>query len=708
LRALAAPALSAEQLLDALRASRLFPAYQFEAILAARPHGSAGAWAMTLVERGLLTAFQAEELLAGRGDLLVIGPYRILDPIGAGGMGRVYKAEHPLMKRVVAIKVLADHLVHDAEALRQFHREVEVAARLAHPNIVTAYDAAEWNDLHYFVMEYVDGNDLGRRVEQEGPLPVPLACEYIRQAALGLQHAHECGLVHSDIKPANLLVRQRPAGGSPSASGFEPPLLKILDFGLAGIPQPGMSTGGTPDFMAPERARAGRAVDIRSDLYGLGCTFYYLLTGRVPYPSDSWAEKLLHHQFDQAEAVRALRLDIPEAVAAIIEKLMAKEPAERFPTPAALAECLGAWLATQGDSLAPATPAPPACLVRTPLATDGITWHDAAVIDREPVATEGTVAPASDTPEVRASAASPRPLLRRPFAVLAAMATGLLLALLVRPLARTSPEVGVLPASIVPTLTDYVALARDPGRPFTSLQDALAAAREGDTLIIHGQGPFRWGPAVLGDKALTIQAAPNCRPHIELTLAVGQPRWQPLLSASRSLRLHGLVLTQQVPATPVSPDTSHLVYTSGPEVRLVDCELLAPGARALVVCRNAGAVELRGCRLLGEALAVCVEAGTGSATEVDLVGNTVTVTGSHAAALALWEAAGRNAGPVRVRMERNTVRAGRIVALAQPVRGLEILGRANAFLFRDTLLDGAGAAGLALHSLETASRGLLP
>jgi serine/threonine-protein kinase len=704
----APPALAAEHLAEALRRSPLFSCGPREAILACHPSREADgrAWAALLVERGLLTAIQAEQFLAGQGESLLVGPYRILDLIGSGGMGRVFKAEHPLMRRVVAIKILAPHLLADGESLAAFHREVEVAARLTHPNIVTAYDAAEWHGLHCLVMEYVEGTDLGRRVEQQGPLPVPLACEVVRQAALGLQHAHECNLVHCDIKPANLLVRHAPAALSASASGFEPPLVKILDFGLAGVPQPGVGAGGTPDYMAPEREVSGRAVDIRSDLYSLGCTFYYALTGQVPYPGDSWAEKLLHHQFDLPTPVRALRPEVPVGIAAIVEKLMAKDPVERFATPADLATCLQTWLATQGH--ARATRQPSSSLIRTPPAADGITWHDAGSHDSN-VAVQApapslSAAATDHLPVSVMSGTQPRPLQRRPFAVLAAMAAGLLLAFLARPLVRPASEADRA-EPFVPTLTNYVTLARDPAHVFADVPTALASARDGETVLIHGNGPFPCGPLEIGARAVSIVAAPNCRPRLELVVPTGTPSWQPFLSANRPLHLEGLVLTRQGAESTGSSDTAHLVYTSGASLQLLNCEILAPHGRALVVCRDTKTVELRNCRLLADTSAVCIELGSRPMSNVVLADNTVTVLEPHGAALSLWETAGRRPAPVRLSLEHNTVRGGRILALAQPIGGLEVTGRDNAFLFRDALFDGAGAAGLASSGLETVSRG---
>src|SRR5713226_9511767 len=220
--------------------------------------------ARTLVEWGLLTKFQAEMLLAGRTGGFLLGQYRILDQLGQGGMGRVFKAVHLTMNRIVALKVVTSQLVRTEQGRQLFMREVRAAARLMHPHIVTAYDANQIGDRHYMVMEFVDGPNLEQLVREHGPLPVGQACDFIRQVANGLQFALENHMVHRDIKPANLLV-QRAAGSARDTQC----VVKILDFGLARLHQrnpedePGPNTiltkentvMGTPDFLSPEHAR---------------------------------------------------------------------------------------------------------------------------------------------------------------------------------------------------------------------------------------------------------------------------------------------------------------------------------------------------------------------------------------------------------------------------------------------------------------------
>jgi hypothetical protein len=276
--------------------------------------------------------------------------YRVLQLLGSGGMGAVYHAEHRRMERQVALKVLSAELTKRPALVERFQREVKAAAMLTHANIVTAYDADQAGDIHFLVMEFVAGLSLAQRVQQQGPLPVTEACHYVRQAALGLQHAYERGMVHRDIKPHNLMLTP---GGQ----------VKILDFGLARLVRETAATDtalepaghaecaaseltevgvlmGTADFIAPEQAADPRQADIRADIYSLGCTLYYLLAGHAPFPEGTALDKLRAHAERAPASLAQRRPDVPAGLARVVDRMMAKAPDLRYPTPAAVAEAL--------------------------------------------------------------------------------------------------------------------------------------------------------------------------------------------------------------------------------------------------------------------------------------------------------------------------------------------------------------------------------
>src|SRR5262245_51199747 len=269
--------------------------------------------------------------------------YRVLELLGYGGMGTVYKAEHRLMKRMVALKLLARNLTTRPEIAERFVRETQTAGRLAHANIAQAFDAERAGDTLFLVMEFVPGTDLARLVRERGPLPCSEACRYIRQAALALQHAHERGMVHRDIKPHNLMLT--PAGE-----------IKVLDFGLARfvLAQPLADTSqlteeglfmGTADYVAPEQARDAHQADTRADVYSLGCTLYHLLTGQVPFPATTVMDKVVKHATEQPAALSALRPDLPAGLEAVVMKMMAKLPDQRYQTAGEVAEALAPFAA---------------------------------------------------------------------------------------------------------------------------------------------------------------------------------------------------------------------------------------------------------------------------------------------------------------------------------------------------------------------------
>jgi serine/threonine-protein kinase len=334
---------SVSGLVQALRCAGLLNSQQRKQVMSAlyRRYREVRRLAEELVQRGWVTAYQAGELLQGRGAGLALGPYLLLEPLGEGGMGRVFKARHRALDRVVALKVIHEEYAHHPNAPARFEREAKAAARLSHPNVVAVYDAGADAGRRYLALEYVAGRDLRDLVDCLGALPGGLACECARQAALGLQHAHEAGLVHRDVKPSNLLLDARTG------------TLKLLDLGLAsfGPPEcpntprltPRQSLLGTLDYAAPEQAEDARSVDIRADLYSLGCTLYFLLTGRKPFAGRTTREKLLKKLAPEAPAVAEVGPGVAEGVAAVLRKLMARRPQDRHQTPAEAAGALAAW-----------------------------------------------------------------------------------------------------------------------------------------------------------------------------------------------------------------------------------------------------------------------------------------------------------------------------------------------------------------------------
>jgi len=303
-----------------------------------------------LCRRDWLTPFQARQLLLGKGNALLFGPYLIIDLLGAGGRGQVFKARHRTMERLVALKVLRKDLLADEEAVQRFFREVEVISQLSHPAIVHAYDADVVGSTYYLAMEFVEGTDLERLVKDSGPLPAVQACDFICQAAHGLQYAHERGLVHRDIKPSNLLLAKPQAAGQA--------IVKILDMGLARLERPvagsrtqqltvlagNAAVQGTPDYLAPEQALDFHAADIRADIYSLGCTLFFLLTGQPPFPGGTLPQKLLRHQQTEPPDISSNLSDLPAELPGILRKMLAKKPDDRYQTPGELAEALSAAL----------------------------------------------------------------------------------------------------------------------------------------------------------------------------------------------------------------------------------------------------------------------------------------------------------------------------------------------------------------------------
>ena len=299
-----------------------------------------------LVQDGHITSFQSDKLKAGKSSDIYFGDYVVIDKLGQGGMGTVLLAKHRRMDRLVAIKVLPITALESKDAVARFYQEVKVAAKLTHPNIVHAYDAGEHHGFHYLVMEYVPGYDLAEVLAQLGPVPLPMALDYLKQACKGLDYAHGKGVVHRDVKPSNILL---------SDEGD----IKILDMGLARICDSTVNqamtqlttTGqvmGTVEYMSPEQAEDTRQADQRSDIYSLGCTLYRLLTGKSPFTRDTVVKTILAHRTD---SIPSLNTGVPEndAVNQLFQKMVAKQPEDRFQTVSELLEAIECI--EQNDSL---------------------------------------------------------------------------------------------------------------------------------------------------------------------------------------------------------------------------------------------------------------------------------------------------------------------------------------------------------------------
>lgn len=351
-----AEAVSVESFLKALRASQLLTGPELDAARAAIRFDdieSAPALAAALIRHGALTTFQARKLLAGISRGLVVGNYRILAPLGKGGMGKVYLARDQRHEVPIALKVLPPHWAREEERLlMRFRREMDISKEVDHTHLARAFEAGVIDDVHFIAMEYVPGKTLFRTVNATGPLAPDIAARVFAEAADGLAHAHERGLIHRDFKPSNLMIT--PAGHA-----------KILDLGLAlraGEEGDAAIIGGrglvvgTMDYVPPEQTRDAQAVDERSDLYGLGATLFFALTGRPPFPGGTSRDKIQRQRNERPPRVEEYNYNVPEPLADLIDQLLMKEPSDRPASAVEVRKRLLRWAAppappdTAGDT----------------------------------------------------------------------------------------------------------------------------------------------------------------------------------------------------------------------------------------------------------------------------------------------------------------------------------------------------------------------
>jgi serine/threonine protein kinase len=355
-----------------------------------------------MVRDGIMTYFQSEQFLLGKWRGFTIGKYKLLERVGVGGMGQVFLCEHMFMKKRVAIKVLPPAKAEQPAALGRFYREARAAGSLEHQNIVRTHDIDQDGNLHFIVMDYVDGPNLLDVVKKYGQMELGRAVSYMRQVAVALDYAFRNKIIHRDIKPGNVLIDRKGVA-------------RILDLGLARfindhsdqltLKYDDKIVLGTADYVAPEQVANSHSVDIRADIYAMGATFYFLLAGHPPFPTGTVSQKLLWHRTKEPTAIRSIRPEIPDGIAAIIAKMMAKDPRGRYQTPAQIVAELEPWV--------PATvalPRPEEMPQLSPAAVDGINVE----VEEQPIVEAASETSRSSHTSATAVLAEPKPVVAPP------------------------------------------------------------------------------------------------------------------------------------------------------------------------------------------------------------------------------------------------------------------------------------------------------
>ena len=469
-----------------------------------------------------------------------LGPYRLEQFIGGGGMGAVFRGHDTTLDRVVAVKVLAGRQSDDAEMLRRFRNEAQSAARLDHENIGRVYAVGSERGWHYIVFEFIEGRNLRDIVRDEGPFGIARAVDVAVQVADALEHASQRSVVHRDIKPSNIVIT--PNGRA-----------RIVDMGLARLHQmagdrdltmSGM-TLGTFDYISPEQARDPRAADVRSDLYSLGCTIFYMLVGRPPFAEGTMVQKLLQHQQEPPPALETLRPDVPRRLAAIVERLMAKDPADRPPRPAALVADLVAFAEAEGISLAAPRPVVTVSTSATDSAPARLPWLVPLV------ALMGLVA------ALWIEAVWVEAVLPRSGNVAAERSAGL------------PPAPGAVP---VPRLVRIAAPVES-----RTVAETLAAAADGDVIELAFTGAIDLPGFSLDGRRLTLRAAPGTRPGLRFVSTVTAPAGVAAGCdiGAGALDIRGIAVSLAAPAA--TPDRQALFAVGAGRLECEDVFLEMPG-----------------------------------------------------------------------------------------------------------------------------------